>query len=91
MVRSLSFVNIVLMKSNMEVLLLVDVEDGDLSIHLEVELECETPISLGHEDVVLDPIQVSEVQHYRSVPKLDVRSPVRDGFENMVADRYMEC
>lgn len=28
------------------------VEDGDFEVKLEVELECDTPIKLGHEDVV---------------------------------------
>lgn len=58
----------------------------DLGIQLEVELKCGTPISLGLEDVVLDPIRFLDFQHYGSVSNLDVSPPVRKGFEDMVAD-----
>lgn len=61
------------------------VEDGDLVVSLEMELE-ETPISLGFEDVVLDPIQVLEIQHYGFMPNLDVRLLLRDGIKDMVAE-----
>lgn len=51
-------------------------------------MECETPIFLGLKDVFLDPIQVLEVQQYRSMPNLKIRPPVREGFEDMVVDAF---
>lgn len=64
------------------------VEDGDLGVQLELELEYETPIPMGCDGVVLDPIQVLEVQYHGCVPNLDIRPLVRVGFEDMVVDGF---
>lgn len=64
------------------------VEDRDLGVQLEVQLECETLISLRRDDSVLDPIQVPKVQQYECVPNLDIRPLVRVSFEDMIADTF---
>lgn len=63
-------------------------EDRDLGVQLEVELECETPISLKLEDAILDPIQVLEVQQYGNMPNLDIKPSIKVSFEDMVANAF---
>lgn len=64
------------------------VENRDLDVQLEVKLKYDTPISLGLEDVVSNPIQVLKVQQHNFVPNLNVKPPGRDGFKDIVADAF---
>lgn len=63
-------------------------KDKDYGVQLEVELECGTPILLGLEDVVSNPIQVSKVQQHGGVLNLDVKPLIKINFEDMVADTF---
>lgn len=51
-------------------------------------MECETPILSGCEDATLNPIQFLDVQQHGFVSNLNVRPPVKNDFEDIVADAF---
>lgn len=81
--ESVTFEDSTLLRPNKQV-----TKNIDLGVQLKVKLECGTPILLGLEDAVSNPIQVLDIQHHRSVPNLDVSPLVRNEFEDMVVDAF---